>query len=307
MLRSTDPCHRHSRSTRLRRPDPPRLRVVPAVLRIAENRPRAPRPRVGRQCAATARPALAPPAPPTSSCGSKSTTARGSPGEWPPICDARVASPATTCAFVTTSPGPATQPLPSIRARRRSRAPRTTLATGRSHPPARRIPRDGAATSAAGPVHRRQRVEAGQRIAGSAPTAAAARSAPAGSPTAGCPAAAAVEPADRARSRRRSRRSRGRRSRSGPRPPPRRSTMRSPGSPKSARARSPIPSTRSRAPPRRAARRPGRTAARTATAVSAGQNQRPAACRERPEREPDERQHTDDEALEIAVEREHQR
>ena len=60
-------------------------------------------------------------------------------------------SPATTWALVTTTPGAATQPLPSIPSPQAVPYTRTTLGRAAATPPERRTRREGPATSAAGP------------------------------------------------------------------------------------------------------------------------------------------------------------
>ena len=95
-------------------------------------------------------------------------------------CAARAArscrpGPATTCAFVTTTPSPATQPLPCTPRPQAVPSTFTTLrAAARTCGVARDARRRAAATSACGPVDLRERVEAREAPAGRRPRAAAA-------------------------------------------------------------------------------------------------------------------------------------
>ena len=81
-------------------------------------------------------------------------------------CDRREESstPATTCAFVTTSPGPATQPEPSIPSPQASPTTRTTLSAAALTPADSRTAGSGASTLAPGPARRAEGVDARERV-----------------------------------------------------------------------------------------------------------------------------------------------
>ena len=132
-------------------PDPARLGVEGAVERISEDRRRRSRARIGGQRQHRLRQSVDPQQRDVvvgiegDHLGASAPSRRRRPG---PRCRF---SPATTWALVTTSPGAATQPLPSIPSPQAVPNTRTTLRRAARTEPSRRIARVGVETSADGP------------------------------------------------------------------------------------------------------------------------------------------------------------
>ena len=83
--------------------------------------------------------------------GSKYTACAARPGSRPPSRTVVSSSPATTCAFVTTSPGAATQPEPATPSPQALPSTFTTPAAASWTSGSRAMPARGGATPASGP------------------------------------------------------------------------------------------------------------------------------------------------------------